>query len=281
MALKLKKDNTKTTASNPKKKKSDATSTIIIILVLMAAVTVGVKFMDVAKTKLPQVQVIVAAQNIPADTVITESMLKNDLRYTDDVMKLSPTENIATAAKDIVGKRTCAPIYVGELINKHRIVENTAAMQANEAQLREVSIPYLSDDLGLKMRGGDFVDVWKVPTNEGILNGQVPEKILDNVEVIAIATADGFDISDVDPAQLTSDTYQAPGYYTLYLTEAQMNSLYNINSKSFNVKVAVHTPNSVYLDRIAAQDKLNGQQSTGPVVMDLNQNQNNVPEEGE
>lgn len=236
--------------STPKKKSksSPAYLYVLIIVVIAAAVTIFSQQLEANKDTIPTVPVPVANQLIIANTVITEDMIDMDARYVPDVLKYNTNNEICATKEMVVGKRASMPIYPGEMINKNRIVENTRAMTEYSAALREVSIEIESVDLGLSFKSGDFVDVWKVPTNSGVEQGLIPEKIVSTVQLAAIHTSDGMDITNYVPAEGDSESFLAPGYFTLHVSGEQQAEIFNINDKLYTIRVSKHTPNNIYED---------------------------------
>lgn len=242
----------KITKPKAKNKISKTSSTAVIIVLITGVVTVSVSFLEAAQSKLPMTSVIVASRDIGADTVITSDMVSVDSRYSADLLKQDATACLTSSPEQVVGKRTCVPIYAGETVNKKRLTDNTEAMKNAIGELREISIPMPSEDLGLSLHKGDYIDLYAVPTDDGVKEGLLPNKIANNVEIMTISTSEGMNITDYNPTEINSDSYLAPGYFTVYLDDMEKDALYKMDKKSYSLRIAMHTDNTFYSDSMDA-----------------------------
>ncbi|WP_440977642.1 SAF domain-containing protein [Sedimentibacter sp. LTW-03] len=183
------------------------------------------------------IDVIVAADYVPENTVINKEMLTVEKRYIENI---NDSDNIAVKYDEIVGKRTIVPLYKGEEINMGRLVENKSYMN-DEIQTQTV-IKLTDVDKALKLQEGDYIDIWIEASSQGKEDEPdlEPYKFMDRMKVIKVYDKEYSNTSkniEFVEGKDTSDAF-IPEYITIQLNDAELKQFYNISSGQSVIRVS-------------------------------------------
>jgi len=183
--------------------------------------------------KLPSQQVAVLVADVPANTVIEESMVVVERRFEDKFLKES---NIAKSAEEVVGKRTRVPLFKGELINNDRLLVNQEYMDES-IDKRQISFQINDIDQALNLNKGDFVDVWVIRNN--IESLETTRKLFEKLQVVEVVNTNkviiGNDEKDKEETIAT--------YVVLQLDDKGIEELFSIDKNLNEVKISRYKEN--------------------------------------
>lgn len=218
---------------------------IMIATVLFVAAG-GIYFFQNAETKaeIPKTTaVIVAKDYIPENTLITEDMVKEDLRNTEDLMKQKG--DLTAKFENIVGKRTATPVYKEEAVNMKRLIENQMYMDEKDAEGKMLYVIAInSHDRALNIKKGSYIDVWKKPTENGILEGIKPEKMFEKYKVYE-TRSEGYSETGKNASGDAKES-NVTTYLTLYLTDLEIKELLDLKDALVSTRVSLHGENMDY-----------------------------------
>jgi len=143
----------------------------LIIAIALIIITVVIFYFQNIKeyeVAVPMTSVVVAIEDIPENTIIKESMVQLEERYSEDLLKQK--DSLTSTLEKIVGKRTITPIYKNEEINQKRVVENEKYMDEKDSEKRRmftISIETTMDK-ALNIKEGSFIDIWLEPNQNAI-----------------------------------------------------------------------------------------------------------------
>jgi len=186
--------------------------------------------------KLPSQQVAVLVADVPANTVIEESMVVVERRFEDKFLKES---NIAKSAEEVVGKRTRVPLFKGELINNDRLLVNQEYMDES-IDKRQISFQINDIDQALNLNKGDFVDVWVIRNN--IESLETTRKLFEKLQVVEVVNTNkviiGNDEKDKEETIAT--------YVVLQLDDKGIEELFSIDKNLNEVKISRYKENEQF-----------------------------------
>ena len=252
---------------------------VAIALVIIAMVVFYFQNIKKYKADVPVSKILVAKQTIPENTVITEEMIIEDTRYTQDLLK---QKGDITSNKDkVIGKRTRVPIYEGELINLNRLIENKPYMDERDAKKKTMFVIEVENmDKALNIRPGSYIDIWLEPNQNyfnAILEGypfiypvdykgkqiQIREETIADentknlvknlnyfsyplytkLKVYDVKTEEFIDFSIASSSEGKTGTIT---YLTLYLTDEEIASYLDVTDWHFTKRVTLHGENVEY-----------------------------------
>lgn len=169
---------------------------IVIILGIIGVLVVAAAFYLIDQDILAnatsyELQVITAAQDLPANTVIDANML-----VMKNVKKADLLVGTTDQAELIVGKKVAYPIYAGEQIILDRLKKAEPDYKPDERDYA-IETTY-RDSVGGEITVGDYVDIFLDPTEEGM----EPIPVLGGKRVQAIKDQNGAEITA--PGQIPS-----------------------------------------------------------------------------
>lgn len=186
--------------------------------------------------KLPSQQVAVLVADVPANTVIKESMVVVERRFEDKFLKES---NIAKSVEEVVGKRTRVPLFKGELINNDRLLINQDYMDES-IDKRQISFQINDIDQALNLKKGDFVDVWVIRNN--IESIETTRKLFEKLQVVEVVNTNkviiGNDEKDKEETIAT--------YVVLQLDDKGIEELFSIDKNLNDVKISRYKENEQF-----------------------------------
>lgn len=186
--------------------------------------------------KLPSQQVAVLVADVPANTVIEESMVVVERRFEDKFLKES---DIAKSAEEVVGKRTRVPLFKGELINNDRLLVNQEYMDES-IDKRQISFQINDIDQALNLNKGDFVDVWVIRNN--IESLETTRKLFEKLQVVEVVNTNKVIIaSDEKDKEETIATY-----VVLQLDDKGIEELFSIDKNLNEVKISRYKENEQF-----------------------------------
>lgn len=203
-------------------------SAIVTALLLFVFLSSVVKFGGEDKT-----QVITAAQNITANTIITEEMLESKDIPTDAVLP-----GAITKMSDVVGKTIQSDIYVGEQFISAKLIApgeggNGALSYAIEPGMRAITIAVdATSGIAGMIRPSDRVDL----IGEFDIEGEVSSDLVqENLKVLAVDSVQ-------DQAGKPGDG-TTPGYTTITMevTPAQAMQI-SLASYSGTLRAVLRSP---------------------------------------
>lgn len=162
-------------------------------------------------------KIVVANIDIPENTVITESMILVDNRYTHDLIKQQGS--IVSDPADVVGKRTIVPIYKNEIINIKRLTSSEEDLEEGKQQF---VIPVTDKMKALDIRKGSYLNIWSMPSKEDISAGHEPEIIFSKIKALDVKDAEFISIGEKG----------VPAYIIVSLTTEEIKEYKTIREKS-------------------------------------------------
>jgi len=189
------------------------------------------------------VQVVVAATDIPENTVIEEEMLVAEKRYKEDIMK---TRNVAESSNQVVGKRTLVPLYKGELVNSNRIIENKDYM--NNKDQTQMSLALNEVDKALKVKEGDYIDIWLEPIPHGQDDQAIiePHKIIEKIKIIKVHDSNYNSTRTPDSINTASNAVYVPAYVTIELSDKVLKGIYEVDKNKYNIRITRYGEEKLY-----------------------------------
>lgn len=157
----------------------------LIIAIALIVITVVIFYFQNIKeyeAEIPMTSVIVATENIPENTIITEDMVQTESRYSEDLLKQK--DNLTSTMEKVVGKRTVTPIYKNEEINVKRLLENEEYMDEKDSQEKRMFTILIEStkDKALNIQEGSFIDIWLEPNQNAITAYEQEKAKLDEME---------------------------------------------------------------------------------------------------
>ncbi len=211
-------------------------------LIILAVVFYYYEEIKVTKAVIDTVQVVVAAIDIPENTVIEEKMLIVEERYKEDVIK---TNNVAESINEVVGKRTLVPLYRGEAINSKRLIENMDYM--NDKIQTQIALALNEVDKALALQEGDYIDIWLEPLfhsqDELIIE---PHKIIEKIKVIKVHDSNYNGTKTSDSINTTSNVAYVPAYITIELRDEVIKRIYEVEKSKYNIRITRYGEEKLY-----------------------------------
>ena len=220
----------------------------IVIAVALLSIAVVIFYYQNIKVHETEVQVstvVVANEDIPANTMITEDMVSVDARYTTDLLKQN--DHITGEESKIVGMRTKAPIYKGEEVSTKRLIENKEYMELAEDEKRTMlimSIPGV--DKALNIKRGSFIDLWMIPNQTWVAeSGEMG--MLEDAPTLLFEKLKVYDLKSetFTPADNSSEE-SVMTYLTFYLTDAEIETYFGVKNWRYDRRVTLHGENVEY-----------------------------------
>lgn len=156
---------------------------IALIISLVAAFLMYSQLNKVSKENLANTkEVVVATEDIPSKTLITEKMIMTSRLPIEIVQK-----GAFSSAQDVLGKYSKAIIIKGEQITSARLNQNergTGLVSVLPRDKRAITVG-VTDTTGLTglAKAGDHVDIISVKSHNGTVSGQI---FLQDVMIMAI-----------------------------------------------------------------------------------------------
>lgn len=208
---------------------------IAIAIIIVTGVVYYYEQIREQKTEVPFASVVVAAVDIPANTVVTGDMVAIDRRYAPDLVKEG--KQLVSSPDKVVGKRTLAPVFKNEPVHTGRLVEDERYMDGRKGTL--FAIPVAKEDRVLGILKGSYVDLWIQPNQAGLESGRVPEKVFEKLEVISVR-----DESPSSDRAARDGTY--PANIIVMLSDGEIIRLLGIEQHLYRFRVALHGDNRHY-----------------------------------
>ncbi len=180
--------------------------------------------------------IVVAATNIPENTVITEQMLETKDLYVGDL--LAEKEYITKDIKKVVGKRTLVPIYQGEKINLNRLLENKEYMKNNQDKTM-IALQLIKTDQALGLKAGEYIDIWAVTRNDFDTFAQ---KIIEKIKIEEIKTEV---YKNIESGESQDKNGEVGSFITLQLTDDEISTIYSLPQDLYEIRVAKHGENKL------------------------------------
>lgn len=249
---------------------------LAMILLLVAGGIYYYQNMD-TKSDAPQVtNVVVAKDYIPANTKITEDMVTVAKRYTPDMLKQK--DDLTAKLENIVGKRAIAPIYKEEPVNMKRLIDNEMYMdEEDEVKRTFYALPINVTDKALKIKKGSFINIWKKPTENGLMVGEKTERLNDKDYKVYDTISEGYTSTGTETADVKTAKEEAvTTYLLLYLTDDEISELLDINTTLVNLRVVLHGENVEYelikskIEQTKEQPKDGAKEETKVEAVDMN-----------
>jgi len=212
-------------------------------LVIQAAVFYYYEEMKIPEAVIETIQVVVAASDIPENTIIEKEMLVLEKRYKEDIMKIS---SAAESYNEVVGKRTMVPLYKGETINSKRLIENRGYM--NDKDQTQIALALNEVDKALEVKEGDYIDIWLEPVShdqdEVIIE---PQKIIEKIKIIKVHDSNyNSTTKTMDSINTASNTVFVPAYITIELRDEVMKGIYEVDKGKYNIRVTRYGEEKLY-----------------------------------
>ncbi len=210
----------------------------IIAIVLVMYYYEEIKEPDI---KLPSQQVAVLVADVPANTVIEESMVVVERRFEDKFLKES---NIAKSAEEVVGKRTRVPLFKGELINNDRLLVNQEYMDES-IDKRQISFQINDIDQALNLEKGDFVDVWVIRNNNESL--ETTRKLFEKLQAVEVVNTNKVIIGNEEKDKEEKDKEETIAtYIVLQLDDKGIEELFSIDKNLNDIKISRYKENEQF-----------------------------------
>lgn len=175
---------------------------MLIIAVLLAAIIAGALLVYMKnlqkkaqeKVEIKMGTVLIAAQGIPARTIVEPSMIS-----TKQLPETAITPDMYRDIKEVAGKVTTSAVIAGEILMKQKFAEKGAEMGLSfivpkGKRAVTVQVNQVSGIAGL-LKPGDFVDVlctFEIPRSEEEGKVKAPEymtvTVLQNAQILALDT---------------------------------------------------------------------------------------------
>lgn len=188
--------------------------------------------------EIPMQEVIVFKEDVPENIIIKNEMLVIEKKYSEDVKK---EKDVITSMEDIEGKVTIVPIYKGELIKKDRLIEYNEDFNNNMIKT-EISLQLNEIDRALNIKKGEYIDIWLEPID--FTSEILPQKIFSKLKVTNV-TNNNKQIID-EKKDYTETDGKISSYITLYLTDNEIENLYNIDKKLNNIRISRYNESDLY-----------------------------------
>jgi hypothetical protein len=175
--------------------------------------------------ELPRTTVVVAAEDIPADTVIKEDMVTLEERFSESLYQEASGEKVfAGDPKTVIGKRTLVPIFKGESIRTQRLITNLSYMDdRSDDEKRTLYVLMVQEiDKALELKAGGLIDIWQTPTMQGQSMGMQAEVLFEQVKIAGIKDER---YRSFLPEDRGSDGEKKPTYLLVYFTDEEISRL--------------------------------------------------------
>ena len=156
---------------------------IIIAVSLLVIALIIFYFQNVKEyeVEIPLSGVIVAKENIPDNTVITQDMIVKEARYTTDLLKQKG--DLTSMEEKVLGKRTRVPIYKNEPVHLKRLLENKPYMEEKDSIKKKMfTIAIAEKDKALNIQKGNYIDIWMEFNQNGLMEIAEIQKKLTNLQ---------------------------------------------------------------------------------------------------
>jgi hypothetical protein len=213
-----------------------------VIAVALLSIAVVIYYYQNIKVHDADIQVssvVVANEDIPVNTLITEDMITVDSRYTTDLLKKN--DHITGDESQILGKRTRAPIYKGEEVSTMRLIENKEYMDEKDSEKRTMitmSIPGV--DKALNIKRGSFVDIWTIPNQNWVVeSGELG--MLEDSPTLLFEKLKVYDLkSEIFTPADNSSEESVMTYLTFYLTDAEIETYFGVKNWRYDKRITLH-----------------------------------------
>lgn len=212
--------------------------------VILAAVFYYYEEMKVPEAVIDTIQVVVAAADIPENTIIEKEMLVLEKRYKEDIMKIS---SAAESNNVVVGKRTTVPLYKGETINSKRLIENKGYM--NDKDETQIALALNEVDKALELKPENYIDIWLEPVTHGQDSEIIvePTKIIEKIKVINVHDSNYNNSTKTpDSSNTSSNAVYVPAYITIELRDEVIKGIYEVDKSKYNIRVAKYGEEKIY-----------------------------------
>ncbi len=205
-----------------------------VFMVILAVVFYYYEELKVPEADIDTIQVVVAAADIPENTIIEKEMLIIEKRYKEDIMKIS---SAAESYNEVVGKRTIVPLYKGETINSKRIIANKDYM--NDKDQTQIPLALNEVDKALELKSEDYIDIWLEPVSHGQDEVIVePNKIIEKIKVIKVHDSNYNNSTKTpDSINTSSNGIYVPAYITIELRDEVIKGIYEVDKSKYNIRI--------------------------------------------
>ena len=224
---------------NPKVNIYKATAAFLIIL---AAVFYYFEKIKVPEAVIDTIQVVVAAADIPENTIISKEMICLEKRYAEDVMR---SGYIAKSYDEVVGKRTVVPLYKGELVHISRVIKNESYMNSKDQV--QIAIAINEVDKALELKEGDYIDIWLEPISR-VQDNQViiePYKIIEKIKIIKVHDS-SYNSSRTAESITSAASVLVPAYITIELRDEVIKEIYEVDKSKYNIRITRYGEEKIY-----------------------------------
>ncbi len=246
--------------------------TIIAIAIL---IIVGIVYyyqeIRVVEQVIPKVGVVVATKDIPYNTVLDESMVAIEERFTEDQLK--EKGYITSTVDKVLGKRTRVPLYKNETIKLQRLMDNEKYMDYYKDIKRTIfEFTIRKEDKALNLKAGSYIDIWLEPNDKGLETLKTSRKIFEKKQVLSIKDDNFLKLGS------TPDSY-IPSYIAIQLTDEEIKELLDVvDTEYYEYKVTLYGENleeSIKVEILEEQKRKAQEQSTENNENDSMESDNN------
>lgn len=234
-----------------------------VFLIILAAVFYYYEEIKAPEIEeIPKANIVVVAQDVPDNTVITKDMVLIEQRYVDDIKQ----SNFGIDINSIIGMRTLTPLYKGEILSTNRLTENKSYM--NTEKQTHIAISLVDADKVLEYEKGDYIDIWLEPIPDGNEVKQVgpddngvlipiiseAHRLFQKLMVVDLHDANFYQIEkkenianlNTTDTDVTGTEVYIPAYITVQLSNDSIKELLEIDKTKYNIRVTKYGEEKKY-----------------------------------
>jgi hypothetical protein len=208
---------------------------IILFSVLIILTFVAFYFKEIKAPSEDIITVPVAFANteIPANTVISQSMVS--LKEVPEDRLVNEKDYIKDL-NSVVGKRSKFLIYKDEVIRDTRLIENKISANNNTTDRKEYSFKIETTEKALNLKEGVFVDIYLVPNSKGLEELKNGELLFEKRQVLYLKDEQFREYSPELINDQNKDSV-SPAYIILDFNNTELVKLLSINKNLYDFKI--------------------------------------------